>query len=108
MPPMPPRLERERRTVAARIRIYCRDRHGGGQVLCAACAELQRYTAERVTHCVLYPEKPTCATCAYRCYAPPQQAQIRAVMRYGGPRFFWRHPLLALWHCFDTRYTPAR
>jgi predicted amidophosphoribosyltransferase len=108
MTAMQPRLERERRTVAARLRIYCRDRHGGGQELCAVCADLQRYTAERMAHCVLHPEKPTCATCAFRCYAPPKQALIWAVMRYAGPRLFWQHPLLALWHYFDTRYIPPR
>ena len=105
---MKQRLERERRTMAALLRIYCHERHSGGQALCAACAGLQRYTAERMVHCVLQREKPTCVTCAFRCYAPPQQLQIWTVMRNASPRLFWRHPLLAFWLYFDTRHTPAR
>jgi predicted amidophosphoribosyltransferase len=108
MPAMRKRFDRERRTMAALIRIYCRDWHGGGEGLCAVCADLQRYTAERMAHCVLRPEKPTCATCAVRCFAPPQQAQMWAVLRYAGPRLLRQHPLLFLWHSFDTRYAPAR
>ena len=102
------RLERERRTVAALLRIYCHDRHGDGKALCAVCADLQRYIEGRMAHCVLRHEKPTCATCAFRCYAPPQQLQIRSVMRNASSRLFWRRPLLAFWHYFDTRHTPAR
>ena len=30
-----PRLDRERRTVDAMIRLYCRDRHGSDRELCA-------------------------------------------------------------------------
>ena len=105
---MDPRLEREHRTVAALIRIYCRSRHSAGPELCAGCSDLQRYVAERMAHCVLHHAKPTCVACAVRCFAPPQQAHIRAVLRYAGPRLFWRHPVRAFWHYFDTRYTPAR
>ena len=102
------RLERERRIVAALLSIYCRDRHGGGPELCAACAGLQSYIAERMEHCVLRPEKPTCTTCAFRCYAPPQQLRSWSVLRNASPQLFWRHPRLAFWHYFDTRHTPAR
>jgi hypothetical protein len=27
--------------------------------------------------------------------------QVRAVMRYAGPRMLWRHPILALEHLWD-------
>ena len=102
------RLDRERRTMAAQLRIYCRERHGDGQELCVVCAELQRYTAEQMAHCVLHPEKPTCTTCSFRCYEPPRQVRIRAVVHHVGLRLFWRYPLLAIWHRFDTRYAPPR
>jgi len=102
------RLEREHRTMTELFRIYCRDRHDAGQELCAGCTDLQHYAAERMAQCVLLHAKPTCATCKVRCFAPPQQMQMWAVLRHSGPQLFWRHPLLAFWHFFDTRYAPLR
>ena len=108
MPAMRQRLERERRALAAQLLIYCCDRHGGGQELCSTCADRQRYIAERIERCELRAAKPTCSTCAFRCYAPPQQVKLRAIMQHVGSRFLRRYPLLALWHRFDTRYAPPR
>jgi len=102
---MQPRLERERRTVAAMIQLFCRARHGGGAGLCAACAELLSYTEARLAHCPFHADKPACAYCPAHCYAPAQRDQIRAVMRCAGPRMLWRHPVLALRHFLDTRRT---
>ena len=35
--------------------------------------------------------------------------EIRAVMRYAGPRMLYRHPKMALWHLFDgRRQEPSR
>ena len=42
MPQTHPRIERERKTVEAMIRLFCRNRHGGGD-LCPACEELLAY-----------------------------------------------------------------
>jgi len=108
MSTMQPRIEREQRTVTALIRIHCHGRHHAGPELCAGCTDLQRYVAERMARCVLHDAKPTCATCKARCFAPPQQVRFRAILRYAGPQLFWRQPLLALWHHFDTRHTPPR
>jgi len=100
---MQPRLERERRTVAAMIQLFCRARHGAGASLCVACAELLRYTEARLAHCPFHADKPACAYCPTHCYAPAQRAQIRTVMRYAGPRMLWRHPVLALRHVLDSK-----
>ena len=103
---MQPRLERERHTVAAMIRLYCRAHHGGGRNLCDACAGLLRYTEARLAHCPFHAGKPTCAHCAVHCYAPRQRELIRIVMRFAGPRMLWRHPMLALGHLLDYRRSP--
>jgi hypothetical protein len=29
--------------------------------------------------------------------------QVKAVMRYAGPRMLWRHPVLAIAHLIDQR-----
>ena len=85
------RLARERKTVAAMLRIFCRAHHGGGKDLCAACADLQAYVMCRLDRCPFGAEKPTCAACPIHCYKTDRREQIRAVMRYAGPRMLWHH-----------------
>lgn len=41
------RLTKERQTVEAMIRLYCRGRHGSAGQLCGECAELLDYASER-------------------------------------------------------------
>ncbi len=79
-------LDRERATVTAMIRIYCRDRHEGGNDLCTECNRLFEYAMSRLDCCPFGAEKPKCAECSIHCYRPEMQAQIRQVMRYAGPR----------------------
>lgn len=96
------RLARERRTVAAMIRIFCRSKHGAAG-LCAECRDLEFYASQRLDRCPFGGDKPTCANCLVHCYAPARREQIRQVMRFAGPRMLWRHPWLALRHTFDGR-----
>lgn len=96
------RLARERRTVAAMIAIYCRDRHGG-RGPCDACAALDVYARQRLYHCVYGAEKPTCFNCPIHCYRREPREAIRQVMAYAGPRMLTRHPILAVYHLLDGR-----
>jgi hypothetical protein len=100
------RLKRERRTIAAMIAIYCRDHHGGG-ALCSACRGLLDYATERLVRCPFGEDKPTCLNCPVHCYRPVQRDEVRAVMRYAGPRMLWRHPVLALLHLYWDSRRPA-
>lgn len=86
----------ELETLLKMIALYCRGRHGGER-LCASCAKLAAGAAERLARCPHDP-KPACRDCRTHCYPPELRAQIRAVMRYAGPRMPLRHPLLALRH----------
>jgi hypothetical protein len=95
------RLERERRTLSAMLGIYCRDRHGSGAGLCAECQGLLCYATVRLQRCRFGPDKPTCARCPVHCYLPDRREQVRAVMRYAGPKMMWRHPWLSVWHLLD-------
>lgn len=101
MPSFSRRMNRERRTVLAMIRLYCRDHHKTRAGLCAACDSLWDYVQRRLDRCVFGDEKPTCAKCPVHCYAPDPRTQIKTVMRYAGPRMLLRHPLLALGHLLD-------
>jgi len=85
------------------IRIHCRDLHGEDYRLCEDCAALLTYATRRLDRCVFGDDKPTCANCTVHCYSAAMRDEVRAVMRYAGPRMLWRHPVLALWHLVDGR-----
>ncbi|MBI5820827.1 MAG: nitrous oxide-stimulated promoter family protein [Verrucomicrobia bacterium] len=101
LPADPCRFDRERRTVAAMIRLYCRHQHGSPDHLCTECAELWDYVQRRLERCPFQENKPTCAECPVHCYQPARRTQIQAVMRHAGPRMLWRHPVLAIRHLLD-------
>jgi predicted amidophosphoribosyltransferase len=93
------RLAREWQTIQAMIRIYCRDHHDGA--LCKKCQSLLDYAGLRLNRCQFGADKPTCAKCPVHCYQKNRREEVRAVMRYAGPRMLWKHPLLSLAHWLD-------
>ena len=108
MPGTPtPRLAREAETLRAMIALHCRDRHGPGQGLCDACADLQTYALRRLDACRYAGAKPACSNCPSHCYAPARRQAIREIMAYAGPRMLRHHPVMALRHLADKlRPTP--
>jgi len=96
-----PRIARERRTVKAMIRLTCEGEHGGEDGLCPECDALLDYALERLERCPFQQGKTTCADCPIHCYHPSKREEIRAVMRYAGPRMLIRHPILAVRHIID-------
>ena len=96
-------LRQEAGTIEAMIRLYCRERHQGGNDLCPACGDLLRYARDRLDRCLYGKDKPTCSRCPVHCYRPDFRERIRDVMRYAGPRMWRRHPLLALRHGLRKR-----
>ncbi len=107
---MHPRMERERKTVAKMIGIYCHDHHEvKKEGLCSECQELLEYARLRLKHCPFQEKKATCGNCRRHCYKPGMRERIRSVMRYAGPRMIWHHPLMAIMHLLDgLRKGPAR
>ena len=95
------RLDREKRTVAAMIEIYCHARHRPVDGLCTECEQLYSYAIERIDKCPFKQDKPTCAKCAVHCYKPEMREKVRQVMRYAGPRMLLMHPVLSLRHYMD-------
>jgi hypothetical protein len=99
-----PRLARELATLRAMISIHCRAHHvPGAGTPCAECRALLDYAERRLDRCVFGEDKPTCANCAVHCYSAPRREQVKATMRYAGPRMIWRHPVLAIAHVVDGR-----
>ncbi len=97
------RVAREWKTLQVMIRIHCRDLHGSGKTLCAACEELRLYAERRLEKCPFQEEKPTCVKCPVHCYEARMRERVRQVMRHAGPRMLLSHPLLALLHLRDER-----
>ena len=102
------RLAREWQTIAAMISCYCRDHHAASATLCPECQGLLDYAGIRLERCRFGSEKPVCVKCPVHCYQRARREQIRAVMRYAGPRMLWQHPILSLRHWLDGfRKAPA-
>ncbi len=93
------KLDRERKTIAAMIHIYCRGNHDSSvDELCSDCGELLDYANERLDKCPFADDKPTCAQCTIHCYRPDMRQKAREAMKYAGPRMIKKHPLLAVDH----------
>ncbi len=97
-----PRMQRESKTIAVMVGLYCR-RHHSRDGLCPECRELLEYAGKRLKACRFQESKTTCAKCPVHCYSPVMRERIRAVMRDAGPRMVYRHPILALLHLVDSR-----
>jgi Nitrous oxide-stimulated promoter len=95
------RLLREHETIRAMVAIYCRDKHGGADGLCAECADLLSYATVRLERCRFQEKKPPCANCPVHCYQPARREKVKAMMRHAGPRMLRRHPVLTLRHWLD-------
>ena len=96
------RRAREQKTLQTMIEMYCRAHHW--QVfLCGDCAELNHYAQRRLERCVFGDEKPTCANCTVHCYRDDMRERVRRIMRWAGPRMFFRHPLMGVMHVIDGR-----
>ena len=119
-------IEREKQTVEAMIRLYCKGkRHGETEngtahrssahlsvfrfplsvfhvpPLCPQCQALLDYAIQRLEHCRFGEDKPSCTRCPVHCYKPDMREQIRQVMRYSGPRMLLHDPVLAIGHLWD-------
>lgn len=99
-------LATEFKTVAAMMRVYCRNHHTGTP-LCEQCKALLIYAETKLDRCPYGQDKPACNKCPIHCYKPEQKQQMRAVMRYSGPRMLAFHPILAIRHLWHERKNVA-
>ena len=101
------RREREKRTISNMVAIYCAGNHDAatraetsfaGEPLCPACKAVDDYCVLRTERCRSMAHKTSCEECGNHCYAPAEREQIRAIMRYAGPRMILHHPVAAIRH----------
>lgn len=105
--------DREKRVVSLMISLYCHKKHGGfrkgvhrrmgAPILCAECAELDRYARQQIDRCPFMETKTFCSNCRVHCYAPEMREKIKEVMRFSGPRMVFHHPIMALRHVIESK-----
>lgn len=100
--------EREKQMVSEMISLYCRKKHHSHGKLCSECAKLNVYAQNRVEHCPFMETKTFCSNCRVHCYKSEMREQIRAVMRFAGPRMIFHHPQAAIKHVVETRREKKR
>jgi hypothetical protein len=103
-----PRMRREKKTVEAMVRIYCKNHHEGQDELCPECNELLEYAKMRLDRCPFQEKKTTCGKCLIHCYQPQMREKVKKVMRHAGPRMLLRHPVLAIHHAIDGFKKPEK
>lgn len=92
---------RELKTIEVMVDMYCAAHHApqqAGQARCSNCADLLAYAQRRLERCVFGDAKPNCAKCVVHCYNKDMREQVRAVMRWAGPRMLLTHPILGIRH----------
>ncbi len=100
--------EREKKTVALMIRLYCRKKHGTKGALCTDCKALSEYAAQRSDKCPFMESKTFCSNCKVHCYKPDMREKIREVMRFSGPRMILYHPVMAVRHVTQSKKEKRR
>ncbi len=100
--------EKEKRTVALMISIYCRKKHNTRSGLCDQCKALNEYAMLRSDKCPFMETKTFCSNCKVHCYKPEMRKKIRAVMRFSGPRMIFHHPIMAVSHVIATNREKKR
>jgi hypothetical protein len=103
-----PRITREKKTIEAMMRIYCKDKHETEGELCPECSDLFEYAMIQLDRCPFQEKKTTCAKCPIHCYQPQMREKVKTVMKYAGPRMLRHHPLLAIHHLMDGRKKPEK
>jgi len=96
------RIEREKRTIEAMIRLYCKKKHHEAS-LCSECSGILEYAMKKLNKCPFEENKPTCIYCKIHCYQKEQREKIRQIMRFSGPKMIFHHPVLAIFHIIDKK-----
>jgi hypothetical protein len=103
------RLEKEKKTIAIMIQIFCGAHHGSGdKLLCPACTELLDYAKVRLDKCPYGENKGACSKCKIHCYRTDMRKHITEVMRFSGPKMATKHPLLAINHLLSIKAPKRR
>lgn len=65
--------------------------------------KLYAYCQARLERCPYKEKKSFCSNCKIHCYEKNKRQQIKAVMKYSGPRMLFKHPILLIKHSMQRR-----
>lgn len=99
---------REKQLVSQMIALYCRKNHKHKKDLCNDCKSLKEYAEMRIDKCPFMETKTFCSNCKVHCYKQQMREQIRAVMRFSGPRMIFYHPIIAIRHVIESNKEKKR
>ena len=94
------KIEREKEVVSRMIELYCKKRLGMIGIS-DRYKELEVYAYKRLEMCKFGEDKPNCKRCTIHCYKPEMREEIRAIMRWAGPRMLIYDPIAAIRHLFN-------
>lgn len=94
------KVEREKKTIALMINIYCKKKHKSKDGLCEECQELLNYANTRLNNCKFGEEKTTCGKCPIHCYKKDMRNKVKEVMKFSGPRLILYNPIEVIRHLF--------
>jgi len=72
-----PRIRREKKTIEAMVRYYCKKKHEAKDELCPECAEFLNYAFLRLDKCPFQEKKSTCGKCTVHCYRPDMREKAK-------------------------------
>lgn len=101
------RRQKKHDIVVQMVDIYCSgnkhklDENGK----CADCDLLLRYSKSRTDRCPYINETLFCSNCPTPCYRPDMKERMRDLMKYAGPRLFFKRPFTVIWHMIYDYFT---
>lgn len=98
----------EKKMVSMMIKLYCNKKHYTKKTLCEECSKLNEYAIMRSDKCPFMETKTFCSNCRVHCYKPDMREQIRAVMRFSGPRMIFVNPYMAIKHVAESKKEKKR
>ncbi|MBO7242292.1 MAG: nitrous oxide-stimulated promoter family protein [Alistipes sp.] len=94
------RIENEKRVVEQMVELYCKHKLGM-QAIDDEHKALIAYAHKRLDGCKFGDDKPACKRCPIHCYKPTMRAEMRAIMRWAGPRMIIYNPIAAIKHLLN-------
>lgn len=94
------RIENEKRIVEQMVELYCKHKLGL-QAIDDEHKALIAYAHKRLDSCKFGDDKPACKRCPIHCYKPTMREEMRAIMRWAGPRMIIYNPIAAIKHLFN-------
>lgn len=95
-------ITREKKMVAAMVKIYCENHHNTRKSLCPECIELRDYSMKSLENCRYKEKKPVCGRCGLKCYNNDSKKSAEKMFMYSGPRMFFQHSILGIHHICDA------